>query len=234
MVNYLARTYRKPAGLVLTGFDPKEFARPSGQKERRSERLVVSHVGSLYPGDQKPEIFFDGLDRLLRLHPEIASQIEIRFVGSKCETFLRGLVAGRPSQGVCVIQPKVDSRTAVSLVEESDVLLAFNCSANRARHGTMSYPTKIFEGFGARKPILAVPADGDWVDELLVRTDAGTTARDAEEVANVLWGWFSSWTRDGVVPYRGRSEDLEAFSLPRQVARLSALLSSAVSRDRGR
>jgi hypothetical protein len=116
----------------------------------------------------------------------------------------------------------------VSLVKESDVLLVFNCSADRARHGTMSYPTKIFEGLGARRPILAVPSDGDWVDELLARTDAGTIARDAEEVAGVLWDWYSCWAREGVVPYRGRSEEIEAFSLQRQAARLSALLCSAV------
>jgi hypothetical protein len=228
MVNYLARTYRKPVELVLTGFDPSEFAGPSGHQKTRPKRLIVSHVGSLYPGDQKPEIFFDGLDRLLRLHPDVASQIEVRFVGSKCENLLRGLVQGRPCQRVCAIQPKVDSRTAVSLVKESDILLVFNCSADRARHGTMSYPTKIFEGLGARRPILAVPSDGDWVDELLARTDAGRIARDAEEVAGVLWDWYSCWAREGVVPYRGRSEEIEAFSLQRQAARLSALLCSAV------
>ena len=234
MVKYLARTYRKRAELVLTGFDPEEFAGSSPVREKGSERLVVSHVGSLYPGDQKPEIFFDGLDRVLRSHPELESQLEVRFVGSKCEAFLRELVAGRACQAVCVIQPKVDSRAAISLVEESDVLLAFNCSAHRARHGTLSYPTKIFEGFGARRPILAIPPDGDWVDELLARTGAGTAARDAEEVADVLWEWFSSWARDGQVSYRGRSEEIEAFSLPSQVARLSELLSAAAGRNGGR
>ena len=234
MADYLTRTYRKPAGVVLTGFDPQEFAaaapRPAGERGR----FIVSHIGSLYPGDQKPEIFFDGLDRLLHADPEVASHLQVRFVGSKCEAALRALVEGRPAARVCRIQPKVPSPAAVALVSDSDALLVFNCSAHRARHGTMSYPTKIFEGFGARRPILAIPPDGDWVDELLARTRAGTSARDGGEVAAVLGGWFSAWRRQGAVPYHGRPDELQAFTLDRQAGRLAALLDEVADRRRGR
>jgi hypothetical protein len=151
-------------------------------------------------------------------------------VGSKCEDRLRALLVGRPGARVCTIEPKVDSVTAVSLVRASHGLLAFTCTADRDGHGTMSYPTKVFEAFGARRPILAVPADGDWVDELLARTDGGTSARDADEVAAVLWEWFSSWTRDGTVPYRGRPAEIAAFSRRRQVERLSGLLDAVCRR----
>jgi hypothetical protein len=226
MAKYLAGTYRKRAELILTGFDPTEFGHPTRDPAAPRERLIISHIGSLYPGDQRPEIFFDGLDGLLRRHPEVEPHLEVRFVGSKCDAWLHALLRGRPGQRVCAIREKVSSTTAVSLVADSNVLLVFNCSAYRRGHGTMSYPTKIFEGFGARRPVLAIPPDGDWMDELLARTGAGTSARDAEAVAAVLWDWFSSWRRDGTVPYRGRPAALEAFTLDRQVARLAALLDS--------
>jgi hypothetical protein len=228
MAEYLSRTYRKHVELVLTGYDPGEFAHRSATAPGPRERLVISHVGSLYPGDQKPEIFFDGLDRLLGRHPELESQLEVQFVGSKCDEFLRALVQGRPCERVCVIRGKVSSTAAVELVRDSDVLLAFNCSAHRRRHGTMSHPTKIFESFGARRPVLAMPPDGDWVDELLARTGAGTSARDADAVASVLYEWFLAWRRDGAVPYDGRPAELETFTVERQVARLAALLDRVV------
>ncbi len=222
MVDYLARTYRKRTELVLTGFDPDEFAAPGVGP--RADRLVVSHVGSVYPGDQRPELFFDGLDRLLERHPEVAPQLEVRFVGSKCEAALRAMVVGRPAAAVVTILPKVDSATAIEMVRTSHGVLAFTCTADRDRHGTMSYPTKIFEAFGARRPVLAIPADGDWVDALLAQTRAGTSASDANAVAGVLWDWLSAWRRDGRVPYPTRADELAPFTRERQTARLARLL----------
>lgn len=224
MVDFLSRTYRKPVELVHTGFNHAGAVEPAAAAGR--ERLVVSHIGSLYPGDQRPEVFLDGLDRLLERHPEVERRLEVRFVGSKCDDRLRAMLDGRRGGAVCRVQPKVDSRTALSLVRNSDVLLAFTCTAHRDRFGTLSYPTKIFEAFGAQKPVLAVPADGDWVDDLLARTGGGVSARDAEEVAARLWEWFSTWTRDGLVPYHGRPDVIAEFSLERQVERLARLLDS--------
>ncbi|HUF70200.1 MAG TPA: hypothetical protein VMM79_16250 [Longimicrobiales bacterium] len=115
-------------------------------------------------------------------------------------------------------------------MRDSDALLAFTCTHHRDRHGTLSYPTKIFEAFGARRPVLAVPADGDWVDELLTRTAGGVSARDAADVAAVLAEWFLAWSRDGRVPYQGRSDEIADFSRDRQVERLGQLLDSVCRR----
>jgi glycosyltransferase involved in cell wall biosynthesis len=223
MVDYLSRTYGKPSHLFHTGFDPEEFEGPDAHTGAASERMIISHVGSVYPDDQRPEILLDGLDRLLMRNPEIGERLEVRFVGSKCDDCLHAMLERRDASRVCTIQPKVDSKTAVSLVRSSDGLLAFTCTAHRDRYGTLSYPTKIFEAFGARRPVLAVPADDDWVDALLARTGGGTSARDANEVAGTLLDWFRSWNRDGRVPYHGRAVELAEFTQQRQAERLAAL-----------
>lgn len=228
MAAYVEQTYRKRAAMVLTGFDPEEFSPAAGDGAREAGRLVVSHVGSLYPGDQRPELFFDGLDRFLDRHPEAAAQLLVRFVGSKCDERLRAMLTGRPSARVCQIIPTVGAAAAISLVRSSDALLAFTCTITRDRHGTLSYPTKIFEAFGARRPVLAIPADGDWVDALLARTNGGTSVSEAEAVAGVLSEWFASWRLDGTVRYHGRPEEIAAFARDRQVQALAALLDSVV------
>jgi glycosyltransferase involved in cell wall biosynthesis len=226
MVDYLARTYRKRTEIMHTGFDPEEGPAPPGGAAPPRGRLVVSHIGSVYPGDQRPEIFFDGLDRLLTRHPEVAPHLEVRFVGSKCDDRLRAMLDGRPAARVCSVQPKVDSVTAMGMVRSSDVLTALTCSLHRDRYGTLSYPTKIFEALGVQKPVLAVPADGDWVDALLARTGGGSSARDADDVAARLWEWFSCWAREGRVPYHGKPEEIAAFSRSRQAERLAQLFDS--------
>jgi glycosyltransferase involved in cell wall biosynthesis len=226
MVDYLARAYGKPSHLIHTGFDPDDFEGPEPETTKARDRLIVSHVGSVYPDDQRPDIFFDGLDQLLTQHPEAAKRLDVRFVGSKCDDRLRVMLASRPASRVCTILPKVDSTTALGLVRSSDALLAFTCTAHRDRYGTMSYPTKIFEAFGARRPILAVPADGDWVDALLARTGGGASVPDADGVAKALLDWLRSWERDGRVPYHGRQAALAEFTRRRQVERLVALFES--------
>jgi len=228
MVEYLARAYGIPSHLIHAGFDPEALEDRSARDPGADDRFILSHIGSLYPGDQRPEIFFDGLDRLLVGNPEIEGRLEVRFVGSKCEDRLRVLLQGRPSERVCSVRPKVDSRTALSLVRSSDALLAFTCTAYRDRFGTLSYPTKVFEAFGAQRPVLAVPSDGDWVDELLRETGGGTSARDADEVAETLLEWFRVWNREGHVPYAGRPERLVEFTRGRQVERLAAILDSVI------
>lgn len=229
MVRHLEDTYRKRADIVLTGFDPDDFLGALVESAPR-DRFIVSHIGSVYPGDQRPELFLDGLDRLLMRNPEIGRCMEVRFVGSKCDDLMRQMLNGRLCAGVCSVRPKVDSRMALSLVRESDVLLALTCSAHRDRHGTLSYPTKIFEAFGARRPILAVPADGDFVDDLLMATNGGTSARDAEHVADLMGEWFAIWSREGRVPFSGRQEEIAKFTRRRQVERLCRLFDSVCER----
>jgi glycosyltransferase involved in cell wall biosynthesis len=230
MVDYLARTYGRRAALVLVGYDPADLDAPPAAGRAPRDRLLVSHVGSLYPGNQRPEIFLDGLDQLLRERPEVESRLDVRFVGSKCDETLRTMVRGRPAERVLTVLPKVDSRAAVALVRDSDALVVFNCTAFRDRHGTLSYPSKIFEAFGARRPVLAVPPDGDWVDALLARTNGGTSAGSARAVAHALGTWIDVWLRTGGIPYSGDPAAIAAFTYERQAERLAALLDA--QRDR--
>jgi glycosyltransferase involved in cell wall biosynthesis len=225
MVEYLATVYGKRTELVLTGFDPSATSAPSLPAPPR-DRLVVSHLGSVYPGDQRPELLFDGLDTLLRGHPEVESRLEVRLVGSQCEARLEAMLDGRPAARVCVIRPTVDAAAAAALLAESHGVLALNCTAHRDRYGTLSYPTKIFEAFGAAKPILAIPSDGDYVDALLARTGAGVSAGDAGGIAGRLWEWFDAWSRTGRLPYDGRPAEIAELTLDRQVERLANLLES--------
>jgi glycosyltransferase involved in cell wall biosynthesis len=228
MAEYLARTYGKPSGVVLTGFEPGEFASAPDTPMSR-DTFVVSHVGSLYPGNQRPEIFFDGIDRLLAAHPDIGPRLEVRMIGSKCDAHVQALVAGRPAAQVTRILPKVPSTAVVQCLTDSHALLAFNCTAHRTGHGTMSYPTKVFEAFGARRPVLAIPPDGDWMDALLARTAAGTSAGDPQTVAAILWDWFSSWSAGDPIPYGASADTVAAFTVGRQTARLADFLRQVTS-----
>jgi hypothetical protein len=144
-------------------------------------------VGSIYPHLQRPGILFDGLDAFLAHHPEAATRLVVRLVGTKCDDTLRTLLRDRPSAAVCEVLPKVASRHAVDLVRASDAVLAFSLVESHGL-GTLSYPSKVFEAFGAKRRVLLIPSDGDWVDRLLKETGARrpTTRRVARVLLHVM------------------------------------------------
>ncbi len=222
MVRLLEEEYGVPGEVVVVGYDERDFA--GAPPPRDDGRLRITHAGSVYPGDQRPEMLFDALDRVIAAEPAAAEELEVVLVGSKCEDRLREMVAGRPCGGVCRILPKVPPAEAVRLQRTSDVLLLLNLTAEQTREGTLSYPSKVFEYFAARRPVLAFPGDGDWVDALVRDTGGGVVADTVDELARTLGGWHAAWRAGDGIPYAPRAERIEAFSRRRQAARIGSAL----------
>jgi glycosyltransferase involved in cell wall biosynthesis len=225
MARHVHETYGIPADVIVVGYDEREFAVVEAPAD--PNRFVISHVGSIYPAVQHPELFFDGLDAFLTARPDARDRVLVRLVGSKCEDALATMTRGRPSAGVCQILPKVTSTDAVALVRTSDVLLAFSLDDTR-RFGTLSYPSKIFEAFAARRPVLVMPSDGDWVDKLLADTSGGATADTPRAVAAQLERWYDAWAHGGTISAI-RPDVVTQYSHTAQAARLAALLDRAAS-----
>lgn len=225
MVSYLQRTYGVPSELVLVGFDEAEFG---GQAPDRDQgRMVISHVGSIYPHVQRPEVLFDGLDLFLDRHPEAAARLVVRLVGTKSEARLTAMIRGRTSASVCEVRPKVASRSAIDLVRGSDALVAFGLRASHGL-GTLSYPSKVFEAFAAGRPLLVIGSDGDWVDRLLMDTGGGESADEATGVARVLADWHERWRTTGEAGLAGARDVIAGFTHVAQSRRLAAALDAAL------
>lgn len=224
MARLVEELYGVPGEVVVVGYDEEDFAQ--APPPRDDGRLRLAHVGSLYPGDQRPEMLFDALDRLLAARPGAADDLEVALVGSRCEDRLRALVAGRPCARVCDVRPRVSPGEAVRLQRASDALLLFNLTSQR-RRGTLSYPSKLWEYLAAGRPVLAFPADGDFVDDVLRDTGGGVTVDGAAELAEVLAGWHAAWKAGRGIPYAPRPERIAGYSRRRQAERIAAALDGA-------
>lgn len=229
MAAHVETSFRVPTDVVVVGFDDDEF--PVREPPPGRDRMVISHVGSLYPsqyydGGQRLDVLLDGIDAFLAAHPEAVEQIAIRFVGSRHDGHINIMLDGRPCQQVCRTMLKVDSRRALAYVRDSDALLAFTLTAGHG--GTLSYPGKIFEAFGARRPILVIPSDHDWVKLVLEDTGGGETADDAASVADVLARWHGEWRRTGRAAPPGREAVIPQFGQAAQSRRLAATMDAAV------
>ena len=231
LIHYLRDTYGHDGDVVVVGYDERDFASPSVREPRGT--FEMAHVGSLY-GDQRADLLFDAMDLLLERRPELAATIRLRFVGSKQEDKLRALVRGRRVEQIAHIESKVPPAEALRLQRESDVLLLFPFRGewNRTSYGTYSYPSKIFEYFGAERPILSMPGDADWVDALLAKTGAGQTADTPTEIAQVVEQLLARWRESGALAWNGDRAAVRAFTHRAQAERIASALDRASDTSR--
>jgi glycosyltransferase involved in cell wall biosynthesis len=232
MLEYVRRTYALDGSVVMVGFDPDESPPVEPQ---RHDRLRLAYTGSIYPGDQRPDILFDALDRVIRDTGEPDPPIEVIFAGTGRDDDLTSMLASFPAaQRACRFVGRVPPAEALRLQRDADGLLLLNCTNPTPDEGTLSYPAKTFEYLNAGRPILALPGDpGGWGDRLLETTRAGTTAGSVDAAAAILTQWLDSWRATGALPYEGDRNEIERYSQPRQAASLGALLDRAVE-QRGR
>ena len=227
MLAYVKRTYGLDGEVVMVGFDPDE----SPAVERRPHaRFQLAYTGSVYPGDQRPEMLFDALDRVVRAVGPEPPPIELVLAGTGCDDALTTMLESFPAAArVCRFVGRLAPIDALRLQREADALVLLNCTNPSPEEGTLSYPAKTFEYLNARRPILAIPSDpGGWGDRLIATTRAGLTATSAADAADILTRWIAEWSASGRVAYDGDAEAIAAFSQPRQAAALGRLLDRAV------
>ena len=227
MLAYVARTYGLPGDLVVVGYDPEES--PVIGREPH-DRLRLAYTGSIYPGDQRPDLLFAALDRVIRERGGSNAPLELVLAGTGRDEELQASLASFPAAArACRFVGRVPPQEALRLQREADALVLLNCTNPSPDEGTLSYPAKAFEYLNAARPILALPRDpGGWGDRLLETTRAGTTASSADAAAAVLAQWLSEWERTGSIAYSGDRDEIERYGQPRQAAALGRLLDRAV------
>jgi glycosyltransferase involved in cell wall biosynthesis len=228
MLEYVRRTYGVEGDVVMVGFDPDE--QPVVEAEPH-DRLRLAYTGSVYPGDQRPELFFEALDRVLSAHNGNPPPIEVTFAGTGRDRELLAMLGRYPNAArACVFVERLPPDEALRLQRKADGLLMFNCTAPAPDEGTLSFPAKTFEYLNAGRPILALPSDpGGWGDDLLERTRAGVTADSVSDIAAALHDWLRTWRAGVALPYTGDPEQIARYSQPRQAAVLARLLDRAVA-----
>jgi glycosyltransferase involved in cell wall biosynthesis len=228
MLEYVRRTYGVEGDVVMVGFDPDE--RPAVEPDHR-ERLRLAYTGSVYPGDQRPELFFEALERVVASHGGSTPPLEVTFAGTGCDPELQAVLKAYPNAArACVFVERLPPDDALRLQRQADGLVMFNCTAPTPDEGTLSFPAKTFEYLNAGRPILALPSDpGGWGDDLLDRTGTGVTANSVADIAAVLEQWLRTWAAAATLRYNGDPAQIARYAQPRQAAVLARLLDRAVA-----
>lgn len=187
----LKEQYGLPIALVRNGFDhedvPVEEAPPTSR-----DTLRVVYTGAIYPGKRDPSVLFQSL----RLLGEQARQVKICFYGRRMGDVQQLADAAGVSEHVEIHHP-VSYQESLQLQREADLLLLLLWD-HPAENAVL--PGKLYEYFGARRPILGVgPVDSE-SGCLVAERRAGLVSTDPEALAAELRTRLEEKQREGRLP----------------------------------
>lgn len=208
----LATRFGKPTAVVPNGFDPDDYP----PNVPLLHDFTITFTGMVYPGRQTAKPLFEALFRL-RQEGLIPPRLRVRLVGRNVEELAREAAeVGVPEMVETSLQ--VDRASALRMQVESTVLLLLLWF----KDGDAWYPAKMFEYFGAQRPILALGSVSNEAARLLAQRGVGTVAPDADAAEATLRRWFKLYLAGGAAALTTAAPLVE-FERRRLVSRLASV-----------
>jgi len=202
---------------ITNGFDPDDFNcfRPALTKE-----FSIVYAGRLYEGLRDPSILFEAMRDLLAEGKMSEHDVRIRFYGPP-EVWLPAMVARYGLQQVVELQGNVARTEALQREMESQVLLLLPWSDARE---TGHHTGKLFEYFGAARPILAAGGTAGVLTDILQETGAGVHAISKQQIRDYLVKAYTDYKLTGTVPYGGNERVISSYNHLRMAQRFAQLM----------
>lgn len=225
-----------PAHCITNGFDPEEFRGCAGPSRDRFELFAA---GKLNIGHSAMEdilgVVCSGLRRFLGTLPlQQQRAVVLSYTGIGHERVVRianrhGLsehieAQGRTPREAVLMQMRRASLLLITTPFPRDVAHPFYAKG--------MYPGKVFEYFGARRPILCTPGDNGILDDLIRTTRTGKSCATPESVAIFLAAAFAQWQKRGCADYEPDERAVAVYSRAVQARQMAALLDAVVSAGR--
>ncbi len=188
---------------IPNGYDPEDF--PATLPEPPRDRCVLTYSGTVFRLTSGAG-FLAGLRLFHEQEPELARQLEVRFVGRIVDTELRAF-EGSEALGVRRLG-YVEHEQAIRLLAESHVAL---CLLDEVSGVERVYPAKIFEIMRAGRPCLALTPEGA-LARLVRQHRLGDVVppRQPEAIAQALVRCVLAF-RDNPAGARSAALDIERF-----------------------
>ncbi len=232
----LGRFHGKPVAVIPNGYDEDDYA---GPPPPLTPDFTITYTGRLYAetyrrahaeGRRDPTPLFAAVRELVAAGEIDPARFKIRFYGPEQDRLLVLALAGQHGlQGVVSHEGEVAFPEAVCRQRESTVLLLLNWQSARNSFKEQGWFTaKVYEYFGARRPILALPCHGG-VDALLRETGSGVSATTPEEVAQAIRAWYSEFLQNGRVAYTDHGEVARRYTRQHQAGQLAQAFDRVVA-----
>jgi glycosyltransferase involved in cell wall biosynthesis len=208
--------------VIYNGFDPEDYA---DVVRRRTGVFRIAYTGVIY-GGQNVSPLCDALDLLLDEGTIRADDFEVCFFGHNVKLFEQCL-RGRHCKVLAKVEGPRTRSEIQAITANASLLLQLAFVTER---GLIT--SKVFEYLGAVRPILSVPKDNDVIDALLDETEAGKSASEPREIADIIAAHYRQWRETGNVEYHGNPEAIARYTRKAQAGKLAVILDAVFERGR--
>jgi glycosyltransferase involved in cell wall biosynthesis len=214
-----------PAFVIKNGFDPEAINVPP---RPLTKKFTITYTGTIYRGKQNPKKFLEALKTLLDSGLVERETVEVRFYGIPKPWLQEEIV--RLNLEDVVLECGVISRSeSFERQRESQVLLVFGWEDENFLG---AHPTKVFEYFAARRPILlSGGTPKEELRELLDKTMAGRHATDVAGISAILYDYYREYKKKGAVGYHGIPQEMDKYSYREMARKFATALDAITSRS---
>ena len=197
--------------IVSHGYDRKDFENIT--INRPEDKFIVTHSG-LFQDNRNPKPFFTAFKKLAE---EKGSNVQLRLVGLMRKNHLR-LIKSLKIEEYVELVGNVSHSKAVEYLLNSDILWILQNDGVRT-------PGKLYEYFGAKKPILATMPKS-YMRDLAVESGIALTAdpTDKEDIYKALSTYYELWA-NGALP-EGNDDFVAQFDRKELTKNLSEILAT--------
>jgi len=220
--NAVLRRYQslnKEKLIVLTnGFDGDDV---KDIETKENKKFTITFIGSIYPYF-KTDLFFDGLKLWIEKleSKDISSRFQVLFIGSK-NTTVETMVQERNISNVISFIDYLPKKKALGICLSSNLLLimlGFNKDSKRI------IPSKLFDYFLCKKPILAIVPDGE-AAQLIRKTKTGYIVSEDDPcvMERTIASKYKQFIENGTLDYSPDRRIVEQYSILSLTKRLSSV-----------
>jgi len=171
--------------ILSQGYDPVDLEVKPSERLQMPLRLRICHTGTFY-GGRNPSTFLHALRNIFDKSTPLRGRIELHLVGNVRREDQR-LVKNLGLQNDVIFHGYLEHQESVSQVLSSDVLWF-------VLDNDYQTPGKLYEYFGARKPILASTVDG-YTKQLIIESEAAVCVpiRDVKAHEQAILSFFDQF-----------------------------------------
>ncbi|MCX6134134.1 MAG: glycosyltransferase family 4 protein [Ignavibacteriales bacterium] len=149
--------------IIPQGYDPEDFETRVAPKQPARRKMRMTHAGTFY-AERNPSVIFQALHNLFRDVPQMRGRLELDLIGNVREED-QNLVSRLGLQNEVKFLGYLDHKECTRRLQESDALWL-------VLDNDYQSPGKLYEYFGARRPILGSLNEGH-IKQLILESGAG-------------------------------------------------------------
>jgi glycosyltransferase involved in cell wall biosynthesis len=174
--------------IIPHGFDEEDF-RTDFQSTKHKNKMRLTYSGVFY-GERTPKFFIEAVKRLFYQRPELSNKIEFCFVGNFKKKYEK-LITDPNLFNAFNIVGYVDHKESIKYLLDSDVLWLM---IRHSKNPHLVATSKLYEYFGAKKPILGCVPEGA-ASQLLKEYEASITIHpeDIDGIKNSIIKFYEMY-----------------------------------------